>query len=114
MRERRRCLRVGGNLLATEQRPAGLADDQVQPSVIGIVGLKPRWHERNGGPGIVAEHRAALERDIIDAVGRAMLDVVTASARMLEGLQDSPEMRSVRDALEKEIGRRNRDPKAVD
>ena len=66
-----------------------------------------------GGPGIVAEHRAAIERDIIDAVGRAMRDVVTASARMLEGLQDSPEMRSVREALEKEIGRRNRDPKAV-
>lgn len=64
------------------------------------------------GPAIVNEHRAALERDIVDAVARAMRDVVTASARALEGLQHSPELRSVREALEKEIGSRNRDPKA--
>ena len=68
-----------------------------------------------GGPGIVAEHRAELERDNVDAVGRAMRDVVTASARMLEGLQVSAEMRSVREALEKEIGRSGgRDTKARD
>lgn len=68
-----------------------------------------------GGPGILAEHRAALERDIIDAVARAMRDAVTASARMLEELQESPEIRSVREALQKEVGRwSRRDPKATD
>ena len=65
-----------------------------------------------GGPGVAAEHRAALERDIRDAISRAMRDVVIASARSLDGLQDSPEMRSIRDALEKKLGRRNGDTKA--
>jgi hypothetical protein len=65
-----------------------------------------------GGPGVAADHRTALERDIRDAIARAMRDVVIASARSLDGLQDLPEMRSMRDALEKELGRRNGNTKA--
>jgi DNA-binding protein YbaB len=60
-----------------------------------------------GGPGVLPEHRAALQHDIIDAVTRAMRDVVTSSARMLEGQQESPDIRSMRAALQKELRRRS-------
>jgi hypothetical protein len=60
-----------------------------------------------GGPGVLPEHRAALQHDIIDAVTRVMRDVVTSSARMLEGQQESPDIRSMRAALQKELRRRS-------
>lgn len=56
------------------------------------------------GAGVMAEHRDALQRDIIDAVNKAMREVVVASAQMLEGLQESPEIQSIRDALKKRNG----------
>jgi hypothetical protein len=57
------------------------------------------------GPGVIAEHRDALQRDIVEAVNKAMREVVIASARMLEGLQESPEIQAVRDALHEQIAR---------
>lgn len=56
------------------------------------------------GPGVREEHRDALQRDIIDAVNKAMREVVVASAKMLEGLQESPEIQLIRDALKKRNG----------
>jgi DNA-binding protein YbaB len=57
------------------------------------------------GPCVLAEHRDALQHDIVDAVNKAMREVVAASALMLEGLQELPEIQSIRDALQKQIGR---------
>ena len=57
------------------------------------------------GPGVLAEHRDGLQHDIVEAVNKAMREVVTASALMLEGLQELPEIQSARDALQKQIGR---------
>jgi DNA-binding protein YbaB len=60
------------------------------------------------GPAL-AEHREGLQRDIVEAVNKAMREVVLASARALEGLQESPEMQSARELLQKEIDRRHTD-----
>jgi DNA-binding protein YbaB len=61
------------------------------------------------GPGVLAEHRDALQSDIVDAVNKAMREVVIASAQMLEGLQESPEIQSFRDALQKQMGQPHAD-----
>jgi DNA-binding protein YbaB len=53
------------------------------------------------GPGVLEDHRAALQRDIVAATNLAMKEVVLASARALEALQGSPKFRAIRDDLEK-------------
>lgn len=54
------------------------------------------------------ERRADLQRDIAEAVNQATREVVMASARALQALQDSPEVRSMQDALQKELDKRSR------
>lgn len=50
---------------------------------------------------VPSEYREALQRDIVEAVNLAMREVVTASTQMLEGLQELPEIQSLREALQK-------------
>ena len=53
------------------------------------------------GASVMTEHRDALQRDIIDAVNKAVREVVVTSAQILERLQESPEIRSIRESLKK-------------
>jgi DNA-binding protein YbaB len=56
------------------------------------------------GPGVLEDHRDALQRDIVAATNLAMQEVALASARAFEALQRSPQFRAIRDDLEKRMG----------
>ncbi|MEV8440802.1 hypothetical protein AB0425_25785 [Actinosynnema sp. NPDC051121] len=56
------------------------------------------------GPGVLAEYRQSLQQDIVDAVNQAVREVVVASARTFEQLQEAPEIQTLRKALHRQIG----------
>jgi hypothetical protein len=60
------------------------------------------------GPAVLPEHRTALQKEIVDTVNRAMREIVTSSARAFEGMEQSPELRSMYEAFQKEIDRKMR------
>lgn len=57
------------------------------------------------GPGVVEEHREALQNDTIEAMNKAHQTAVVASAKRLEKLRDLPEMKAFAESLKEQLRR---------